>query len=113
MDLKSFTIIFSSLSFLFYGISYFTSTKMKNEFERFGLEKYGVLTAILELIGGVGLLIGLKFNPILIIAAGGLALLMLMGVLVRVKMRDSIWITIPALFYMLLNVYILLLATLP
>lgn len=108
MDLKNFTIIFSSVSFLFYGISYFTSTKMKSEFKRFGLEKYGTLTAILEIMGGVGLVIGLKFNPLLIISAGGLALLMFLGVLVRIKAKDSFGITIPALFYMLLNVYILL-----
>ena len=41
---------------------------MKSEFKRFGLEKFGTITAILEIMGGVGLVIGLKFNEILIIA---------------------------------------------
>ena len=81
---------------------------MKSEFKRFGLEKFGAVTAILELMGGLGLIIGLKFNPVLVISSFGLALLMFLGVLVRIKVKDSILITLPALFYMLLNLYILL-----
>jgi len=80
---------------------------MKSEFKRFGLEKFGIITAILEIMGGVGLVIGLKFNSILVISSGGLGLLMFLGILVRIKVKDSILITIPALFYMLLNLYIL------
>ncbi len=101
-------ILFSSFSFLFYGISYFRSTKMKDEFKRFGLEKFGTLTAILELLGAVGLIIGLKYQIILLIAAGGLSILMLMGLAVRIKVRDSIWLSLPALLYMALNTYIFL-----
>ncbi len=108
MDLRTLALIFSSVSFLFYGITYFTSTKMKSEFKRFGLEKFGTMTAILEIMGGVGLVIGLKFNALLVISSGGLALLMFLGILVRIKVKDSILITIPALFYMLLNLCILL-----
>lgn len=81
---------------------------MKSEFKRFGLEKFGALTAILELMGGLGLIIGLKFNPVLVISSCGLALLMFLGVLVRIKVRDSILITLPAIFYMLLNLYLFL-----
>lgn len=80
---------------------------MKEEFVRFGLEKFGAITAILEILGGLGLIIGLKFNVILVISSGGLALLMFLGVLVRLKMKDSIRVSLPALFYMLLNLYIL------
>ena len=36
--------------FVVYGIAYFISPHMKNEFRRFGLEKIGLLTAILEFI---------------------------------------------------------------
>ncbi len=99
-------IVFSSLSFLGYGIAYFTSTKMKSEFKRFGLEKIGTLTAVLELLGAIGLLVGLGFNIILLISSAGLALLMLSGVLVRIKVGDAIRAALPALFYLLLNAYI-------
>ncbi|MBK6505949.1 MAG: DoxX family protein [Ignavibacteria bacterium] len=106
INLLTALILISSLSFMGYGIAYFKSTEMKNEFKRFGLEKAGALTAVLELLGALGLLIGLMYQPILLISAGGLAILMLLGVAVRIKVRDTIWVTLPALFYMVLNAYI-------
>ena len=106
MNLITILILISSLSFLGYGIAYFISPQMKSEFKRFGLEKVGTLTAVLELLGAVGLLVGLKIHLILLISAGGLALLMFLGVAVRVKNKDSLWISLPATFFMLLNFYI-------
>ncbi len=106
MNVLHVLILISSLAFIGYGITYFTSTKMKEEFKRFGVEKAGVITAILELLGGAGLLVGLKFEIILLISAGGLTTLMLLGVLIRIKARDTLWVTIPALFFMTLNAYI-------
>ena len=81
---------------------------MKNEFKRFNLEKLGLLTIILEFLGATGLLVGLKINPILTISSLGLALLMFFGLIVRIKLKDSIWISLPAAFYMCLNTYIFL-----
>lgn len=80
---------------------------MKNEFKRFELEKLGLLTITLEIFGAVGLLIGLYFKPILLISSGGLSLLMFLALLFRIKLKDSFWVSIPALFYMGLNTYIL------
>lgn len=106
-----YTLVFiSCISFMGYGIAYFTSDKMKKEFKRFGLEKVGALTAALEILGALGLVIGLKINLILLFSAGGLALLMLLGVATRIKVKDSLWVTLPALFFMLLNAYIFYLA---
>ena len=99
-------VLFSSLSFLIYGIAYFQSPNMKNEFKRFGLEKQGKLVAILEVLGAIGLLVGLAVNPIMLISAGGLALLMLLGVAVRLKIGDSVWVSLPAFSFMVLNAYI-------
>jgi len=106
MSFLNILILISSLSFIIYGISYFTSPHMKNEFRRFGLEKLGLLTVILELTGAIGLIVGLMLNSILIISSGGLAILMFLGVVVRLKTRDSFLETSPALFFMLLNSYI-------
>ncbi len=103
-------ILISSLSFLGYGIAYFKSTHMKSEFKRFGLEKAGALTAVLELLGAVGLLVGLKIQLILLISAGGLAALMFLGVVIRIKAKDNLWISLPALFFMLLNACIFFMA---
>ena len=99
-------ILLSSLSFLAYGITYFTSAHIKSEFKRFGLEKFGKLTAILEILGGTGLLVGFKILPILLISSGGLSLLMLLGLIARLRIKDSIWVSMPATFFMVLNAYI-------
>lgn len=106
MNIVNVLIMISSLSFLGYGITYFTSSKMKEEFKRFNLEKVGALTAILELLGAIGLIVGYWVPVILLISSAGLSLLMLLGVITRMKVKDSLLVTIPALFYMLVNAYI-------
>lgn len=83
---------------------------MKEEFKRFGLEKMGLITIIFQLLGATGLLVGLKFNPILSISSLGLAVLMTAGLIVRIKLKDSIWVSLPAFFYMALNTYIFLIS---
>ena len=66
----------------------------------------GLFTIILEILGASGLLVGLYFHFILIISSLGLALLMFAGVIVRIKMKDSMWVSFPAIFYMILNSYL-------
>lgn len=110
LNLLTILSLISSLSFIGYGIAYFKSPQMKSEFKRFGLEKAGALTAVLELLGAVGLLAGLKFHLILLISAGGLAILMFLGVAIRIKVKDSFWTLLPALFFMILNSYIFIMS---
>jgi hypothetical protein len=100
----------SSLSFVGYGITYFTSPHMKQEFIRFGLPGLGRMTAVFQILGAAGLLAGFRFPILLVLASGGLALMMLVGVAVRVKLKDSLWVSIPALFFLMLNSTIFILA---
>lgn len=106
MTIHTFWVLLSSGAFFLYGISYFVMPHMKEEFKRFGLEKLGLMTILLEFAGAAGLLVGLLFNPLLIFSSLGLALLMFAAVVVRVQRRDSLWISLPALFFMFLNAYI-------
>lgn len=106
MRLFEILVLFSSLSFFIYGIAYFTSDKMKSEFIRFGLRKFGAITAILEILGGIGLLVGLVFNFFLVFSAGGLATMMLLGVGARLRVGDGLIAILPALFFMVLNAYL-------
>ncbi len=99
-------VLFSSFSFVAYSISYFVSPHMKSEFERFDLKKLGIFVIILEILGAFGLLVGLFFKPILLISSGGLAILMLFGLITRIKTKDSFLVSLPAVFYMILNAYI-------
>ena len=102
--------LFSGVSFIVYGSLLLVSTEMQNEFKRFELEKFTTLTGILELLGGIGLLVGLKVGTILLISSGGLTLLMLFGFGVRIKVKDSFRFSFPSLFFMLLNLYVFLIA---
>ena len=99
-------VLISSLSFAGYSVSYFVSPNMKKEFERFDLKGFGIYIIILEILGAAGLLVGLFFKPLLLLASGGLAILMLLGVLTRIKTKDSFLVSLPALFFMILNAFI-------
>lgn len=79
---------------------------MRLEFVRFGLEKYGSLVATLEILGALGLFVGLYLTPIFLLSSGGLSLLMLLGVITRVVIKDDFKQIFPAFFFMLLNGYL-------
>jgi len=96
-------VLLSSLSFIGYGISYVVSPHMKQEFVRFGLSNYGAITVLLQILGAIGLIVGFWFPSILILASGGLALMMFLGVGVRIKMKDSLLVSLPALLFFVLN----------
>ena len=103
-------VALSSVSFLGYGASLFGSRAMVAEFERYHLAPYRTLTGALEMAAGAGLLAGLRFRPLLLLSAGGLAGLMLGGMVVRLRVRDPLWSVIPALLLFCLNLFILLAA---
>ena len=98
--------LFCALSFIGYGASCLVAAHMVREFERFGLPHFRKLTGILQLLGAVGLLIGLQFPTIGALAAGGLALQMLAGFGVRLKIRDPFLRSIPAFAYLLINAWL-------
>ncbi len=79
---------------------------MKAEFERFGLGKFKPIVGYLQLLGAVGLLVGLKYVLILSVSSAGLSLLMLLGFGVRLKMKDGLLQSAPSFIFMLLNLYI-------
>jgi hypothetical protein len=100
-------IIVTGITFILYGLLCLLTDHMRTEFTRYGLAPFRQLTGMLELLGGTGLLFGLYYAPLLILSAAGLALLMFLGVMVRVKMKDA-WIEIlPAFILMVINLQIL------
>ena len=99
-------LVLSAISFLAYGLGCIFSAYLKQEFERYGLASQRVWVGILQLCGGVGLLAGISQPWLGRSAAAGLALMMLVAVGVRIKIKDSLMQTIPALLYMVLNAYL-------
>ena len=99
--------IFSGTCFLFYGASCLFSTHMSKEFKRFGIPQFLKLTGALQILGGFSLLIGCWKIPLLaFIGATGLALLMLLGSVVRIKIKDSFLQSSPAFIFTILNSYL-------
>lgn len=71
------------------------------------MPKYRILAGFLQLIGGMGLLIGLYYNPILLLLASiGLCFLMLAGFIVRLKIRDNFIKSSPAFLFAVINLII-------
>jgi DoxX-like family len=103
-------IFCSAISFLGFGSGCFLSGYLKREFDRYGLGSQRALIGGLQLCAAVGLLGGLSQPWMGRAAAGGLALMMLVGVGVRIKIKDSLLQTTPALFYLVLNAYLCLAA---
>jgi len=105
--IQFFTIV-SACSFIFYGFLILVSNHMVQEFRRYQLAKFRTLTGWLELAGGVGQLAGLVHPELLIASSLGLALLMLLGTIVRIRTKDPWPQTLPAIVLFVINLWIAL-----
>ena len=103
-------ILCSAISFLGYGLACFLSASLKREFDRYRLGSQRALIGGFQFCAALGLLAGLTQPWMGRVAAGGLALMMMVAVGVRIKIKDTFLQTTPALFYMLLNTYLCLVA---
>jgi len=104
----TFIILFNALSFLCYGLSCLYTRDMKREFIRYGVPRHRITVGIAELLGAAGLIVGLHLPWIGMMAAGGLTVLMILGLFIRFRIGDRLLRSFPALLYLLLNVYTLL-----
>ena len=107
MDVYNIIIVFVAISFIAYGINSFISNKMILEFKRWGLEKRRKEIGGFQLACGIGILIGLKLNFILMISSVILIIMMLVAIYVRVKIKDNISEILPAIAYLILGIIIL------
>ena len=99
-------ILFSALSFLGYGSACFLSADLKREFDRYHLGSQRALVGALQLGAAIGLVAGLNQPWIGRAASGGLALMMLVAVGVRINIKDTLLQTTPAVLYLVLNTYL-------
>jgi hypothetical protein len=77
---------------------------MKSEFKRYGLtDNQRLLTGVLQIIGALGLLIGLWFTFLGMSASAGLSLLMLAGFITRIKIKDGFLKSSPSFIYMVIS----------
>ena len=99
--------IVSSLLFIIYGLLCITSQHMVEEFERYGVARFRTLVGYLELIGGLGQIIGYYLSEMLFLAASlGLTVLMFLAVILRARLRDPFVETLPAVVLFVINAYL-------
>lgn len=96
----------SIVLFAWYGMGCLLSEHMVQEFERYRLARFRVLTGMLQVAASVGLVVGHFYRPILLLSAGGLATMMLLGVITRIRIRDPLYAAIPAFALCVLNAFI-------
>ena len=120
MDINLILILFSSVSFIVYGISSFRSKRMISEFQRWGYANQRKLIGYFQLIGGAGLMFGslleisndngenlINSSNILSASSFLLTVLMLGAIFVRINIKDKLVNVLPSTFYAILNVVIL------
>lgn len=73
------------------------------EYNRWGYKKFRKILALLQFLGGFGLLIGLYFPLLLIIVSASLTLMMITAIYVRIRIKDHIKNALPAILYAILN----------
>jgi len=100
----------SAFLFAWYGVSCFFSKKMIAEFDRYRLPHQRILTGIFQIAGSLGLIAGYFNRPLLVLSSGGLALMMLLAVVTRFKIRDPLYAALPAFSLFVLNLSILFIA---
>ena len=100
--------IFSGVSFIFYGILALVSKKMILEYKRWGYAEQRFLIGALQILGGLGLLLGLYFDLLIPLSSASLMLLMLAAIGVRINVKEQPIKMLPALFFAIINFLILI-----
>jgi hypothetical protein len=107
LDLLTVLTWFSGLAFIYFGISCFYSKFIIDEFVRYNLPNFRKLTGFFQLLGATGLFLGLYVFPILLLlASSGLSILMLAGLIVRLKIKDNFIKSSPSFTFAALNLFI-------
>ncbi len=99
-------VIFTAVSFIIYGYSSFISRRMKSEYARWGYNNQRKIVGSLQLLGGIGLILGLQINILLITTSFCFIMMMTMAIFIRVKIKDNITDVLPAITYLFLSILI-------
>ena len=89
-------VLISAVAFAYYGRETLFGFRPEDEFERFGIPSLRRFVGSMQLLGAAGLLVGLRITAIGASAAGGLALMMMLGLIVRLRLHDPPRLMIPA-----------------
>lgn len=100
-------LVTTALAFLLYGYNSLYFAPMIAEFNRFGLTSLQRrITGVMQILGALGLLLGLRYPAFGLAASSGLCLMMALGFGVRIKIKDSFLQAAPSFIFMILNGFI-------
>lgn len=99
----------SGLSFLYYGFRVVLRPELRGEFERYGMPAVRLFVGLMEVLGGTAVMLGLAFAPLGALAAAGLTAMMILGLSVRVRIRDAPRLMVPAAVLGALNAVLVVL----
>jgi len=78
--------------------------RMRLAFTRYGLNTLQrLLTGFLQVVGAAGLTYGIFHTKVGVAASAGLCLLMFFGLIVRIKVKDGLYKSSPALVFMVIS----------
>jgi uncharacterized membrane protein YphA (DoxX/SURF4 family) len=95
--------VVSGAAFVRYGVRVLREPHLEAEFRRYGIPDARHLVGVLEILGGVGVVVGLALPLLGAAAAAGLTTLMVLGLAVRVRLRDTVRQMLPAATLATLN----------
>jgi len=95
---------FIALSFLGFGVGCFVSAKASEEFTRYGLKDKQKIIGSLQILAAFGLLAAflLKVKVLTLIVSFCLSLMMAVATVVRIRIKDSYLLMVPAFSYFLI-----------
>tara|TARA_B100001175_G_C19383922_1_gene577954 strand:- start:121 stop:390 length:270 start_codon:yes stop_codon:yes gene_type:complete len=76
---------------------------MASEYSRWGFGNFRVIIATFQFICAIGLLLGIYYKTLLSLSSLSLFIMMLGAIAVRIRIKDSLLKTFPAVFYALIN----------
>lgn len=95
--------IFSGVSHIIYGILTLVNPFYEEEFIRYGFPDFRILVGITQTLAGGFLLLGFNSNKFTQYSSAYLAVMMAVGFITRLVIRDGLLLSSPAFIYMVVN----------
>ena len=97
-------VVFTAASFLHYAASALTTKRMAIEFERYGFSDKRVFIAVSQILGALGLLMGLIMPIVGILSSAGFTVQMVCALVVRRRIGDPFLQSLPAVAFFAISI---------